>query len=109
VTAAIDDHLPTIATTRLNRMTFDESGSHDTVEFSAFVLLRLDIGISASRYVLDGETTRLDHRTAAPAETDLTVGYGIIFRRQAVDAELIHDSRTKESSSSDTMWISTWT
>jgi len=62
VTATIEDHLPRSVAVRLDRVTFDEPELQQTVEFFAFVLLRLGVGISAARYVLDGEGTRPAHR-----------------------------------------------
>lgn len=73
VTATIEDHLPQSVSTRLDRVTFDEPDLQGAVEFFAFVLLRLGIGISATRYVLDGEAIRLDHRDAAPIAAAATV------------------------------------
>lgn len=72
VTATIEDYLPTSVAVRLDRVTFDEPGLQQTAKFFAFVLLRLGVGISAARYVLDGEETRLDHRERAPVAAAAT-------------------------------------
>lgn len=72
--AAIDDYLSATVDTRLNRVTFEEPPLQDTIEFFAFILLRLGMGIASCRYALEGESSRRDHRDVVagrePATTD---------------------------------------
>lgn len=65
VATAIENHLSPPVAVRLDRMIFDKPNLQQTVEFFAFVLLRLGVGISAARYVMNGEAVRLAHRTSA--------------------------------------------